>query len=1194
MYKDLYQYALIALGVIVTALFGVFWMRELFPEYKIYQKDYVALEQFRSTYTHEPPPDFQLGVKQLVLERDDKGPPLIDRCISCHVALQFPHFSPTRLAKDINGNIELDSEGHPVQVPNEDYVWAKLDQEIAKLEQANQLKQAERYKAIKTAKVEEHVYDVTKVLRMHPLMGRETYPFEYHPVEEYGCVTCHSGNGRGLTTEKAHGPVFDGEYEIEYTGPVPKFTEQDPANDPAFAKMFNHKPGPKLLFQTSPILIGPLIQSRCISCHQESATALQRVVNAVDTLENRRQRQSAAIQSALNREVEALASTVEIYTDLQKNGLAKTLQELQQQAQNYTLPQEKLNSLHAQIKTLTAPDVNQQKLLKKFQDAITASLGDAQLAEELAQQAANTKGDRSDLVQQFLVEHRGEPQAKGSIFEKENALSLDQALMHHIQETQNSFQKAANDQNVISAIVSDIDDLTANYHRGQQLYLSQACYACHRIAGFARGGVGPDLTREGRTYPWFLKESIVWPQADLPTSTMPNYRLDHEELRDLMTYLLGQTGENHAVSSTAYKISIQDWEAGKKLPWEKPVQPDQIHDLRFAMTVFAEQGCSACHRLKGFESNVGYSVEKEKVDFDKRYQESEWFQKLFPEQILGSELVKVLETNSAEIDRRIVNDVRQGSILEEIDRAIPGELDALYTPFKYAARSKNDAHWKERVHRVLMVFIQEYGLGRLVGPRPNWSGVYRSDEWLMEHFKAPTSHSPRSIMPVFPFDDTKFYALTNMLDVLGKRNRDEVRAIWEHRGFNPEQAYKIHCSQCHGDYMQGNGPVAAWIYPIPKNLRNADFLRNLTKERVVYSIKHGVKGTPMPPWGEVGENKPQNGPPELTNSEISQLADWIFSTLPGGNIIRSSEDVPKWQYSPEDVMKELAQEGNQPILVPDEKADTSNFFDVIPNPKSDPDKDSYYIKQKYYTEANIEAGRAFFVLNCAPCHGSDADGSSLRAEAMRDAKPRMLTNLDWIDTRDDLRLLRSIKFGVPGTAMNPWGDLTSSLQRLQLVMFIRSLTREQQMREELNATLYQVYAHEILIVEDARAYHFKEGETIDATLRQLKEQIIKERNIYQTLGNTLVSSLPNEELFKIYLKLIKVDGRFTSQNGELKAQFSLEREKEKEALGREIIASISDTKLKHKIVSDLAEAVRSRQEQKRLYNDYEERRKQKT
>jgi hypothetical protein len=150
-----------------------------------------------------------------------------------------------------------------------------------------------------------------------------------------------------------------------------------------------------------------------------------------------------------------------------------------------------------------------------------------------------------------------------------------------------------------------------------------------------------------------------------------------------------------------------------------------------------------------------------------------------------------------------------------------------------------------------------------------------------------------------------------MLDVLGKQNRDAVRALWEHRGFNPEQAFHIHCAQCHGDYLQGNGPVAEWIYPIPKNLRNGDFLRNYTEERVIQAIQYGVKGTPMPPWGEVGGHKAiMDNIPVLNPSEVRQLADWIFSSLPGGTVIRGAQDVPKWNYSVEDVIRELHEEGN--------------------------------------------------------------------------------------------------------------------------------------------------------------------------------------------------------------------------------------------------------------------------------------------
>ncbi len=108
---DLYQVSLIGLGIAATGLLGYFFYQEVFPEYKIYQKDYIALEEFRSTYTGEPPPAFQTGVKQIVLLREDKGPPVIDRCVSCHVALQFEHFSPTKIAYGKDGNPELDKEG---------------------------------------------------------------------------------------------------------------------------------------------------------------------------------------------------------------------------------------------------------------------------------------------------------------------------------------------------------------------------------------------------------------------------------------------------------------------------------------------------------------------------------------------------------------------------------------------------------------------------------------------------------------------------------------------------------------------------------------------------------------------------------------------------------------------------------------------------------------------------------------------------------------------------------------------------------------------------------------------------------------------------------------------------------------------------------------------------------------------------
>lgn len=1199
MASNFYQYALIIAGVAVTLLFGVFLHRELFPEYKIYQEDYVALEEFRSTYTHEPAPAFNYGIKQIVIERADKGPPTIDRCTSCHVALEFGHFSPTKIAYDVNGRMELDANGIPRQIPNENYVWARLDAKIAELPEGS----AEKYRALKTAKVGEHTYDVTKVLQMHPLIGRETRPFEFHPLEQYGCVSCHGGNGRGLVTDRAHGPVFDGQYEIEFLGPTPKFTEVDPKNDPPFARMFNDKPGDRLLFVTTPILMGGLIESKCMECHLEGSL-------------NEPSLKKEQIAEKASREAqEADATLQKLKKSIETQGYEKTLQSLQKETQDYTLPPKKRSEIQAQINFLT-------------------QIGAAKASEEIEKQL-NRK------------------------------------------------------------LTSDREQLTPHFKQGEELYISQACYACHRIAGFARGGVGPELTREGNAYPWFIKESIVWPQADVPTSTMPNYRFDHQELENLMTFLLAQKGQPKSISDTAYQIKIQQWEAGKKMPWEEPLTPVQMHDVRFAMTLFATQGCAACHRLKGFESDVGFAIEKEKPDFDKLYEEREWFKRLIPEMIVGSELVKALEAHADEIDTHIVADVRKGSIIEEIEKKFPDQIEALYMPFRYASRAKNgDKIWQERLYRVLMVFIQEYGLGRLIGPRPNWSGIYRSDEWLMEHFHNPSAHVARSIMPVFPFDDTKFYALTYMLDMLAKKNRDAVHLVWEKRGFSPEQAYEIHCSQCHGEFLQGNGPVSEWIYPIPKNLRNADFLRNLTKERVISSIAHGVKGTPMPPWGEAAVDKPFEGHiPVLTAAETQQLADWLFAGVPGAEVIKSSKDVPKWRYMPQDVLKELREEGNElksgppltsqpsgknesqgPLfasLHPEIEASepVDEVFDIVPNPLPEqPDPLLYYIKKEYYTSENLEQGRAFFEINCAVCHGTEADGSGMRASAMRDAKPRMLTNLDWINTRDDLRLLRSIKYGVPGTAMNPWGDLTSSLQRMQLVMFIRSLSADHHLRETLSEALYKTYAHEMRVVDNARIHFYpvldkldkdyaelqtrrrlldekadkeavevyqKELETLaerrnqeatDQILQDLMNEIEREKNLYQGVGQQIITQEKSDEALAPLLDIIAANGnRYSFKEGKLTGRFDEENkvagfgktlsdnfQKEIDSLSHELIlvqGKIASNErsaevarlnadihalvsLRGETLSTLEEARRSRTKQKLLLQEFQEKVKQ--
>lgn len=1044
---DFFQYAIIVFAALILAIVIAFVYRELFPEYKVYQHNYQKLENFRSSYTHEKPAPFYSGIKQIVLVNQTKGPEVVDRCISCHVALDLPHFSPTRVAFDVNHKPIVDTKGNFLLEPNPDYVWTHLDQRIEALahpavleelrcqgkarEAHHREEQAKKLLQLKTVQIAGRTVSVEKVIKMHPLIGAESRPFEYHPMEKYGCTSCHGGNGHALCAERAHGPVFDGEYEPAHMGPRPQFTEIDAQNDPIISKMYNHKPGHALIFQTTPLLAGPLVEAKCVQCHQSTTGSLQSSNDKFFFFADQRQKVFKSLQLGIENSNRALATLATLQELVEQKGREETLDVLKASLESAHLNSQDLQTLKGQIAFVEDHEEIAVAIEKESQE---------------------------------LLDSKAKLQAS---YEQQEKVILS------LQAAKEPLLQIAQDEALLKNMRSDVDCMLTSYSKGKELFITQGCYACHRIAGFSRNNVGPELTKAALSYPWYIKESIVWPQADLPTSTMPNFRLDHEELGCLMTFLMAQRGDSKAISEVDYQIGLTEWEKGSKMPWEKAVAPTQIKNVREAQICFATEGCASCHKLKGFESNVSLLKDKE------------WFYELVPEHTPGSKLAKIVEENALQIDQGIVAREENTNLLEEIDKKFPGLIVGFYTNFKFAARAFDGVYrnapeklheYKERLKRVLMVYVQEYGLGREIAPNLSWSGVFRGDEWLLGHFHSPTVYTPKSLMPAMPFDDTKFYMLSSMLHELGSQNREILREKWQAEGFNPSFAFQTLCSSCHGEQRQGNGKVAEWIFPIPKNLRDPVFLSQLTKEKAIESVTHGVKGTPMPPWGEAAAT---HGPPVLTKAEIAQLVDWLYQGVASNSISK------KWKYDPDDVVEEMQKEKSYLEPCPQKAVDA--YFEEKQSPNSD-DK-QYYIRDVFYTHENLQLAEELYLVNCAICHGKEGAGTGVRASTMVEAKPRVFTDLPWIRAQDDLFLLRSIKYGVPGTAMVPWGDQTTSAQRMALTLFIRNLSHHTLKREEFQEILYARFDRKILLVEEARAKSYAHLENLEGDLQNAQNNL---------------------------------------------------------------------------------------------------------
>jgi len=1067
--QDFYQIALVGFSALICIGIASFVYREIFPEYKTYQKAYSRLEAFRSGYSHESPAPFSTGIKQILLVHETQNSESVDRCVSCHVAMDLPHFSPTRIAHNLNGQPLVDASGKPILEVNPDYVWTKLEEHIQELthpevneelhdqgrdtEVKKRLAVAAQLAQLKTVKVDGREVAVEKVIQMHPLIGAETRPFEFHPLEKYGCVSCHSGNGRALVAKRAHGPVFDGEYETAETGLVPHFTEMDRENDPLFAKMYNHKPGHELIFQTTPLLAGPLTEAKCVQCHQPAEGSMRTALDRIEFVTRQKQRQVAALKSALGNHETADKALNLLRNRIDEKGREETIEWLNGRLEKPLLTSQERSELESQLAFLRVHEESAAALQKEE--------------------------DRAALLLPILKE----------------AFQEGQEALAQLHEAKEPVVWAIQDKDLIKKMQCDVDCQISNYQRGKELFVSQACYACHRIAGYSRNNVGPELSKAGLNYPWYIKESIVWPQADLPTSTMPNFKLDHEELAALMTFLMAQRGETKAISEIDHQILLAEWEKGAKMPWEEAVSPTEILSTRAGQLIFVSEGCASCHKLSGFTSSI---------ELNER--DRQWFTQLFPEKIPGSHLEKIVEEKAEEIDRHIQVTKGSSESLEEIESKFPGLLNTFYTHFKFAERAYNYAYkelpeklaaYKSRLQRVLKVYIQEYGLGRDIAPNLSWSGVWREDEWLLGHFHNPTAYTPKSLMPVLPFDETKLYTLNAMLHTLGKQNKQKLREIWQTKGFDPVFAFQILCSSCHGEQRQGNGSVAQWIFPIPKNLRDPVFLSHLTKERAIDSITHGVKGTPMPPWGEAISGDT----PVLSAAEVGQLVDWLFQDIPDEGLISK-----KWDYLPLDAVGEMKKEKVYFQPTPQEKDLVAAYFEERPSSQH-PGQPSYYIREEFYTASNLENAEKFFVANCSICHGKEGAGTGARATSMVEAKPRVLTDLPWIRSQDDLQLLRAIKYGVPGTAMVPWGDQTTSAQRMGLVLFIRNLSRDSLVREELQEMLYTHFDHKLILIEAARLNAYTQLEDLQkksADAEKALEQVDLTKNSRARVGELYV------------------------------------------------------------------------------------------
>jgi len=166
----------------------------------------------------------------------------------------------------------------------------------------------------------------------------------------------------------------------------------------------------------------------------------------------------------------------------------------------------------------------------------------------------------------------------------------------------------------------------------------------------------------------------------------------------------------------------------------------------------------------------------------------------------------------------------------------------------------------------------------------------------------------------------------------------------------PDAAALFHnyCSVCHGDKGDGRSRAAGSFATMPRDFTSADSKRELSRERILLAITHGRPGTAMVGWKT-----------QLSEGDIARLADYIYARFVLGQAGPESAAISGTRAHG----GREADAASTPVQV-DMTAGLPNGL------KGDPKR-----------------GGAFYLANCATCHGARGDGAGPRAYFIN-PKPR--------------------------------------------------------------------------------------------------------------------------------------------------------------------------------------------------------------
>ncbi|QDZ27708.1 c-type cytochrome [Noviherbaspirillum sp. UKPF54] len=266
---------------------------------------------------------------------------------------------------------------------------------------------------------------------------------------------------------------------------------------------------------------------------------------------------------------------------------------------------------------------------------------------------------------------------------------------------------------------------------------------------------------------------------------------------------------------------------------------------------------------------------------------------------------------------------------------------------------------------------------------------------------------------------------TAMVGWQSQMNQKEIEAVVDYvrANFMPANisndmnrgrlVYAKNCSVCHGDKGDGRSRAQASLNPPPRDFTAPAAKTDLSKERMLKSVTYGRPETAMAGFQT-----------QLSADDINAVVDYIRSSFMGMTSIEGISGTRHGKGSPAPGahgMPGVGMAGAMAMSPQHTPAKSLSADMKAPLPHS--------------LKGDAVKGAAFYMSNCATCHGTTGDGRGPRAYFIM-PKPRNFLHPASRQELNRVALFNAISSGKLGTEMPAWDKVLTQQEIADVAEFV--------------------------------------------------------------------------------------------------------------------------------------------------------------